>query len=65
MVLKRNCRANLALSADFGPSELLSVLDSGITVNFLPLWCESLVLGHLWNRQPWLKYSFMRRQEGD
>lgn len=40
---------NLSLSADFGPSELLSVLDSGITVNFLPLWCEPLVLGHLWN----------------
>lgn len=40
---------NLALSADLGPSELLSVLDSGIAVNFLPLWCEPLVLGHLWN----------------
>lgn len=40
---------NLALSADFGASELLSVLDSGIAVNFLPLWCEPLVLGHLLN----------------
>lgn len=38
---------NLSLSADFGPSELLSVLDSRIAVDFLSLWCEPLVLGHL------------------
>lgn len=49
---KRSRNTNLALSANFGPSELLSVLDSGIPVNFLPLWCETLVLGHLWNWQP-------------
>lgn len=40
---------DLSLSADFSPSELLSVLDSGITVNFLPFRREPLVLGHLWN----------------
>lgn len=38
---------NLALSPDLGSSELLSVLDSGIAVDLLSLWCEPLVLGHL------------------
>lgn len=37
----------LTLPANLGTSEFLSVFDSGIAVNLLPLWRESFVLGHL------------------